>query len=89
MSASVLSSTVYPICVVPIICSRAIPVTGDLPSPFQLEDSERLKKRKERFGIVTPEDAKAKRAARFSSGAPVDPATEDKKKLRAARFGLA
>ena len=54
-----------------------------------MEESERLKKRKERFGIVTPEDAKAKRAARFSSGAPADPATEDKKKLRAARFGLA
>ena len=59
------------------------------PAVSQLEESERLKKRKERFGIVTPDDAKAKRAARFSSGAPLDPASEDKKKQRAARFGLA
>ncbi|XP_037089287.1 SAP domain-containing ribonucleoprotein-like isoform X2 [Pollicipes pollicipes] len=56
---------------------------------ISLEESERLKRRKERFGIVVPEDVKAKRAARFASSAPLDPASEDKKRLRAARFGMA
>jgi len=46
-----------------------------------LEAEERLQKRKERFGIVLPEDPKARRAARFGSSTP-----EDAKSKRAAKF---
>lgn len=62
----------------------------------QLEEKERLQRRKERFGIVSPEEAKAKRGERFSVGAgrtsitaPAnsDPAAEEKKRSRALRFG--
>lgn len=58
---------------------------------FQLttEDDVKLQKRKERFGVAAEDAKKQSRSERFgaTATAPASDSANDKKALRAARFG--